>query len=285
MSHFITRFPLVRFKELIPLLLRCFPDFWEARLAENKYSFPYDLKLFAACTEGKMAGCIGIHGYPFLLGDTPIPCGGVSDVAVAPEFRGRGYASQLQEYVLAFCRRRYKRCVFIPLYTDKPGVYTRLGWQVYHSDRSTEIQTADFPPKNTFTFDANRLSLPCLRGSRAPRTAEEKKAWQIINIYTGGKNFDGKCCRSGKTWWELFADRSHRWRLENDTCYLYKEESLLEAYSLDPYHPVSRFTPRHGGHDDNKVMINFPGIKSETEKQLATAIEKRSFVFPAADVF
>ena len=281
----ITRYPLSEFKSLLPLLTACFPDFWNARLAEGKYSFPYDLKLFAARLQGQWAGCIGLHSYPFCFGTETIDCAGVSDVAVAPEYRGRGYALQLQEYVLNFCRRRYKETVFIPLYTEKSAVYTRLGWKIYHSDTSTEIKTADFPPQNTFSLDARRLSLPCLRSSRAPQTEEEKTAWEIIRIYSGGKNFNGKCLRSGKTWHELFADRSHRWTLEKNTYFLYKDNCLLEAYSLDPAHPVSRFTPRHGGHDDNKVMINMPTANSETARRLADAVTKGEIVFPAADVF
>ena len=34
-------------------------------------------------------------------------CGGLSDVAVDPAYRGKGYALQLQEFALEFCRSHY----------------------------------------------------------------------------------------------------------------------------------------------------------------------------------
>ena len=285
MSHFITRFPLVRFKELIPLLLRCFPDFWEARLAENKYSFPYDLKLFAARIDDRLMGCIGIHEYQFHLDGDTYPCGGVSDVAVDPDYQGRGYALKLQQFVLEYCQTHYKSCSLLPLYTDKAGVYTRLGWQIYESDNSNEIKTSDFPPQKTFQFDAGALNISCLKGQRPPETQEEKKALKIMTIYLAGKNFNGKCCRSPKTWWELFTGRDHFWTLKDDTFFLYRNDTLLEGYSSDPAHQVSLFTPRHGGHDSNKVMVNLPVKRSAADRRIAEALANKSFVFPAADVF
>ncbi|MBO5791258.1 MAG: hypothetical protein J6S54_02155, partial [Lentisphaeria bacterium] len=77
MNKFITRYNLKNFQQLIPLLMRCFPEFWTPRLAEKKYSFPYDLKLFAARLEGNLMGCIGVHPYPFFFEGDVYSCGGV----------------------------------------------------------------------------------------------------------------------------------------------------------------------------------------------------------------
>lgn len=286
MSKFITRYDLSEFEELIPLLMRCFPDFWEPRLAEGKYSFPYDLKLFAARLEGKLMGCIGVHEYQFLFDNEVIPCGGVCDVAVDPDYRGRGYAAELQRFFMDYCQRKYKSTSLMPLYTGKPGVYLKRGWHIYESDRQSEIRIEDFPPEKTFTFDHSKLSLPCLRSKKAPGSSEEEKADRIMKIYGEGKKFNGKCMRSGKTWWELFADSKHRWRLENDTYFLYRENTLLEAYSSDPASPVSHFTPKHGGfEEENKLMVNLRAPYGERDKKIARALETGALIFPAADIF
>ena len=95
MGKFITRYSLSRFDELVPLLMRCFPEFWEPRLKQGMRSFPYDLRLFTARQDGQLIGCIGLHGYPFLLDDGIIECFGVSDVAVDPDSPGLRRMSSL----------------------------------------------------------------------------------------------------------------------------------------------------------------------------------------------
>lgn len=286
MSLTVTRYDLKEFQALIPLLTACFPDFWNPRLAEGKYSFPYDLKLFAARLKGELMGCIGVHDHQYLLDNTVIPCGGVCDVAVAPEFRGRGYSVELQNFFMAYCREHYKAVSLMPLYTGKPGVYAKQGWVIYESDRSNEIKIGDFPPEKTFRFDADQLSLSCLRGKTAPRNQEEEKALRVMDIYLAGKKFNGKVMRSGKSWWELFADRRNRWRLEQESYFLYQEDLLLEAYSADPATAVSAFTPKHGGfEEDNKLLVNLPRLETEADLKTARALEKGTLVFPAADIF
>ena len=284
MADFITRFPLYRFDELVPLLMRCFPEFWEPRLKRGMRSFPYDLKLFTAELDFQRIGCIGLHDYSIEFEDTVIQGHGVSDVAVDPDHRGRGHALQLQEFVLKYCRRNAANG-FMPLYTEKPGVYTRFGWEIYESDRSSEIQTEKFPKKKTFRLDPGKLRLSFLRNGGMAKNPEEETAEQIQAIYRNGRTFPGKCLRSGKLWWELFADPEYEWQLEGDTYYLYRGEVLYEAYSSDPMHSVSGFTPRHGGHDSNKVMVNFAKICNPKEEELSAAVNEKTLIFPAADVF
>lgn len=284
MEKSITRYPLKAFHELEPLLMRCFPDFWGPRLKRGLNSFPYDLKLFLAVTDSQKIGCIGLHDYSFRFEGTVFPCYGVSDVAVDPDFRGRGVAREMLEFVMD-----YVRCnaftTFMPLYTDKPGVYTGSGWKVYESDRSMEISGDLFPKQKTFRLNEKKIRLSFLRGKGSARTPEEETAEIIQKIYRNGVEFPGKCCRTGKVWWELFADPEYEWQLEGDTYFLYRGNELYEAYSQDPDHPVAKFTPKHGGHDSNKVMVNFVKISNQTEEVLTAAIEQKQLVFPAADVF
>ena len=283
MAKFITKYPLSRFEELIPLLMRCFPEFWEPRLKQGLRSFPYDLTLFSAKLEGEIIGCIGAHDYPFLLGNRVIECCGVSDVAVDPDHRGKGYALELQKFIMNHCRQK-TLSGFLPLYTEKPDVYQRMGWRIYESSRSDEIRSKDFPKGKTFRLDPGKLRLAFLRGKGKARTEEELIAGTVMTIYDQGRTFPGKCVRSGKTWWELFADPEYEWQLEGNTYFLYRGDDLYEAYSSDRTHEVSKFTPKHGGHDANKVMINF--VKNnQTKGEIAAAVNDKTLIFPAADVF
>ena len=286
MAKFITRFPLSHFDELVPLLMRCFPDFWAPRLARGMRSFPYDLKLFTAKLDGRMIGTVGIHDYQFLLNGFVMPCGGLSDVGIDPDFRGRGYARQLQEFALEYCRKNYwHACPMMPLYTDKPGVYLSQGWQLYEPDRSREIRTEDFPKRNAFRLDPSKMRKTFLRLKSPPENDEEKTAYAIRCIYRSGQQFDGKCMRSAKTWLELFAEPEHEWVLEKDTYYLYRKDRLLEAYSADPSHPVRTFVPVQGGHDSNKLMLNLQCPEHPQVRAVADAVKDRSLLFPIADTF
>ena len=281
----ISRFPLSRFQELIPLLLRCFPEFWQPRLSCGLCSFPYDLKLFAGRTGDRLVACIGIHDYQVILNNGIVPLGGLCDVAVDPDYRGLGLAHQLQDYVIEYCRRKTVYSA-MPLYTDKPGVYLSHGWQIYECRRRNEISSADFLPRDTFSLAGTNLDLKRARQRCCGRlNTEEKSACRIIRIYMEGHCFPGKCLRSEKTWEELFADRKHRWHLEQDTYYLYRDDRLLEAYSLQRDHPVAGFLPAMGGHDENKVMIHILNHAAAQQNGLAEHLAAGDLIFPAADVF
>ncbi|MFA6929476.1 MAG: GNAT family N-acetyltransferase [Lentisphaeria bacterium] len=281
----IRRFALSHFQELIPLLLRCFPDFWEPRLAREQFSFPYDLKLFAGCLNGRPLACIGIHDYQIIMDGRVLPLGGLCDVCVDPDFRGLGFAYQLQDYVLHYClaKTEYRA---MPLYTDKPGVYRSRGWQQYEGKRSREISLADFPPLNTFSLAGSSLDLRKIwrTGGDTLRPAE-KIAREITSIYQAGRVFDGKCLRSAKVWNELFAEPLHCWRLDKNTYFLYRGERLLEAYSRDESHPVNHFFPLQETPDGHQVMINILHSEDAAQNSLSAAIAAQQLVFPAADVF
>ena len=252
MANFIQRFPLSRFDELVPLLLRCFPAFWEVRLARGMRSFPYDLRLFCAVLDGRRIGTVGIHEYRFLLDGNVTACGGLCDVGVDPAFRGRGYAGKLQEFALADCREHYPSCPMMPLYTDKPGVYLSRAWRPCEPDRTREIRTEDFPKRNAFRPDTGESALDVLRGKRPARNDMEKTLRRIQKIYSRGVSFNDR---------------------------------LLEAYSADPAHPVNAFLPVQGGHDANKIMVNLQAGGTEVMKRIGELLERRQLCFPIADTF
>jgi len=248
-------------------------------------SFPYELKLFVARKDGILVGTVGIHDYQFLFDGYVNACGGLSDVAVAPAFRGLGYARKLQEFAIAYCQEHYFFCPLIPLYTDKPSVYTSLGWDRYQPDNSREIRTEDFPKHNPFRLDHTKIAMDFLKFKRRlAATEEERIAMSIWCCYQSGRAFPGKVFRNAKSWLELFADPELEWVLGKDTYFLYRQDRLLEAYSTDSTHPVGRFTPVCvDDAEKNKIMLRL----ADTAKQqkLAAAIKERTLIFPIADVF
>ena len=283
----ITPFPLQNFKRLLPLLTRSFPEFWGERLGRNLYSFPYDVELFTLERNGEILGCIGIHPYHFLLEGEKISCGGISDVAVIPEERGKGYAKML----LAFAEKRILEMYpssLIPLYTDKWQVYCSSGFREYCSNREKEIRTEDFPVKEeAFSFAPDVLELSLLSGERPPETEREKKALSIMQIYEKGKVFPGKCLRTPKFWQELFADPKNYFLPEADSFFLYRDGILLEGYSSGSAHKVNDYTPFRGGYNGNKVMIKFSsaGCSGSRELLLRKYADEQKLIFPIADTF
>lgn len=281
----ISEFPLERFDELTPLLLRCFPDFWTPRLERGMKSFPYDLRLFCARVDGQLIGTVGVHEYTFLLDGETVSCDGLCDVGVDPAFRGHGYARRLQQFALEFCRGQYEACPVMPLYTDKPGVYLSEGWKLYEPDRSREIRTEDFPARGTFRLNLSALHPEYLAGKQNAETPEEKIFGRIREIYSQGGIFNGKCRRSVKTWLELFAEPEHEWSLEDDTYFLYRKGRLIEGWSASPEHPVRQFVPVQGGHGENKLMLNFPTPRRGCMNRMAEEVKRGTLLFPVADTF
>ena len=267
----IKSFPLQHFDEIVPVLMRCFPDFWQERLGRNERSFPYELELFTAETETQTIGTVGIHGYDFYCCDDkgeyfPVRTGSLSDVGVVPEMRSCGYAAAMQKFVIDLLQHDPGKMPMIPLYTDKPPVYMRQGWQEYLPDNSREIRTSDFTGKK----DKIKPDLQ-----------------QVMDIYFAGNTFPGKVIRKKKTFLELISDPTKSWRIEDNTYFLYAGERLIEAYSADPNHPVNLFTPVNGGHDDNKVMLNLINTTTQSPEwqALQNHIHNRTLQFPIADVF
>ena len=278
MNITISEFSLAGFEQITPLLLRCFPEFWTERFAAGKRSFPYDLRLFSAKKNGQIIGCIGIHEYSFFFEEEILRCGGISDVAVDPDYRGMGIAKQMLSYAAEICRKNYPDVPMIPLYTDKPRVYRSSGWEIYSPvpvDNSTEL-----PDLEEQHFLPEQLKLTVLAGEQPAETEQEKKALQILDIYRNGKWFPGKCERSVKTWWEILTAENHKFLADDSTYYLIRNGTLLETYSGKKTHPVNSCLPQQGGLDSNRIMLYF-----SEDCRLKEAAEKRVLIFPAADVF
>ena len=267
-------------EELHSVMLKCFPDFWTPRFAEENYTFPYDVKMYLLTINGQKAGQIGYHPYSFHFCGTLRTTGGICDVGVLPEFRGKGYSRLLLEFICGKIIKKYDP-LFIPLYTDKPPVYKKMGFEVYYS--LLPEKTASFPGEEKFRFSSP--ALPMAKLVRKPLekcTEEELKKLKIRFLYDKGTLFNGKCVRSNEVWDELFRDGDSEWILKEEEYFFFRKGEMLENYSIFG----GTCPPLHGGHDGNMVMLKLcRKAKNRQEKLLLEKIGKRELFFPLSDVF
>ena len=270
-------------EELHSVMLGCFPDFWTPRFEKGNWAFPYDVKMYLLSVDGKKAGQIGYHPYSFLFCDMVWTTGGICDVGVLPEFRGKGYSKILLEFL---CRKIIKKYdpLFIPLYTDKPPVYKKMGFEVYYSDQGEQASEKNtFADKERFRFSGSALPFAKLaKKSLGKCTEEELKKLKIRFLYENGASFPGKCVRSNEVWDELFRDPESEWLLTEDEYFFFRKGEMLENCSSSG----KTSPPLHGGHDGNMVMLKIcRKAKNRQEKLLLELIGKREFIFPLSDVF
>lgn len=255
MSGILQKFSLDRFEELVPIQLRNFPEFWTARFADGKRSYPYDLQIFTVRDNERIIGTIGIHDYDIVCGNTTKKIAGICDVGIDPDHRGKGLARQMLTEVIEMVENDpgYNG---LALYTEKPYVYFSSGFELYASCEP-EIPTApDFK---------QAIPLP------ATQTIRD----QILKIYTDSPVFSGKCLRTPKLWQEIFEEKAYSWQITDTSYALFKGERLLEYYTSGTAYAAP------DGLQENKVMTRIP----EHETELCTLLKSRQLIFPAADVF
>jgi len=105
--------------------------------------------------------------------------GGLASVATDAEYRGRGIARRLCQFIREFCLRN--SFVSMPLYTGKMRVYEGIGWSSY---------PVVSPPL--------RLAIPPAKTALPPTPASEltpDMKQRIIALYTQGPDFRGKALR------------------------------------------------------------------------------------------
>ena len=279
-------------EELHSVMLECFPDFWRPRFAAGNFAFPYDVKMFLFSLDGEKAGQGGFHPCAFAACGKVWETAGLCDVGILPSFRGKGYSRLLQKALCSRIRKRYNP-LFIPLYTDKPGVYAGEGFTVYSSRPDGGFLPEISEEKVRIQGKRERLNaspLPLWVLRRKPLwkcTNEEMKKRRIHSLYCTGHTFPGKCVRSDAVWDELFRDGDSEWILGEDRYFLFRKGKLLEAYTSVKSDKINLFTPRHGGQDENKVMVKLcrkEGANRE-ERKLIGLLKKGEFVFPLTDVF
>lgn len=204
----------------LPLLARCFPDYWENVAARNK-RFPFRELSFAALDEqGEPVGHVGIMLYTVSDGHGGrLNMAGIASVAVDLACRGQGLATRLCLLAIEWAKKQ-GNIVSLPLYTGKFPVYAKSGWKIY--------ETA-MPQRATLPRQA-ASPLPLRPGCEL--TADEKDL--IRRLYHDGHDFPGKVCRGNGTeyndWPRIFAEPEYRFAVSPDAYAIICDQAVLEVY-------------------------------------------------------
>jgi GNAT superfamily N-acetyltransferase len=86
-----------------------------------------DASAFVAEQDGKLAGGFRIRHMTVTCREALLRCGGISSVAVAPEYRQRGVGSAMMTWALArMCARGWQ---VTALHAFRESYYRRFGWE------------------------------------------------------------------------------------------------------------------------------------------------------------
>lgn len=262
MDTVIEKYDLASFEALKDLLLRNFPDFWTERFAQGKYSFPYELELFVLREKESrtMIGTIGVHDYKIRCGEEILLLGGVCDVGVDPAYRKQGFAKKMLSFLMEHIRRN-PAYSGMALYTEKPWAYISSGFEVYEPILMPEEKVPECSGAEWITLAGRSMSDP-LR-------------CKVISLYENAPSFPGKCVRSSKTWEEIFEEKTHLFRIEENAWTLRKKDRVLESYSPEKAYCDS-------GSFDDHILMTLPFCKDDLYSSL---IREKRLLFPVADTF
>lgn len=97
--------------------------------------------------DGRLLAVARIRDYEQWWGGRRVPMGGIADVAVHPDGRGRGLATALLRGLLAQMRAQAQPISV--LFPTGIGVYRPIGWEVVGALQDTRIPTRDLQPAGT----------------------------------------------------------------------------------------------------------------------------------------
>lgn len=115
--------------ELFHLLRICFPAGIgiPEKMEEEYYLSVYEpISLFVG---RRLVSNVSIARRKVYIGSQILRAGGIASVATLPEYRGRGYATTLLKKALEEINSEGFH--FSPLFTRKPRLYQKLGWQIW----------------------------------------------------------------------------------------------------------------------------------------------------------
>ena len=203
---------------VLPLLGRCFPEYWE-QIAATRKQMPFDEISFAAFSGEHPVGHCGVVVYRVSDGaGSFLTMGGIASVAVAPAFRGRKIAASLCETVADWAERE-PGMVSLPLYTGVFRVYESVGWRRFDPA----------PPE----FAGGRGRFIPLEWKPGAALDEAEKV-RIAMLYAAMPDYPGKVVRSldghGITDWpRIFAEPGFSFAPTCDAYAIRSGETLAEA--------------------------------------------------------
>ncbi len=200
--------------ELFALLKTCFPT--DRRIFEvmekEDLSFGYEPKILSV--DGKIVSNVSLARRDIYINFELLKGGGIASVATHPDYRRKGYAKMLLKE--RFCDLSLKKLDFSLLFTDKPSIYEKLGWEIL--------------PQRFYTIEE----------IKAPLSARKKKVEmfhystkvlmeEVERIYEQNiLSFPGALKRDEAYWQEYFRIFDLE---DKELFFLLREESTAKAYT------------------------------------------------------
>lgn len=179
-------------------------------------------RVLGAFVGGTLMAATVVHAYRQTWAHTPVPCGGVSGVIVAPEARGRGAARELLRAHLAAMSERGE--VLAALYPTTASLYRSMGFEVVGQYSTRSVPHFTVPDADTLDWERVDLDDPRIAAVEAS-SARTRTGWLE---------------RDAETWNRIAA----RWRGEATTnrfAYVGRRDGVDVAALV--YHYVE---PDHG---------------------------------------
>ena len=177
-------------KMILPLLGKCFPDYWE-QIALKTGKMPFEEISFAAFDGDIPVAHCGIIPYEMYCNGQIFKMAGIASVATDPNYRKQGIARNLCELATSWAAEN--GFASLPLYTAFFRVYEAAGW---HQLEIPATLAARVSAPSFVWRSGNQL------------TMEEQQ--EIVKLYAGSEIFDGKVLRKNSgtlhSWQRIFQD-------------------------------------------------------------------------------
>jgi len=200
--------------ELFALLKICFPtDRKIFELMEKEGSlFGYEPKVLFV--DGKMVSNVSLVRKDIYIGSKLLKGGGIASVATYPDYRRKGYAKTLLKERLHDIS--LKKLDFSPLFTDKPFIYEKLGWEIF-PQKFWVLEKMKIP------LNARKKNVEIFRNSTKTLMEEVKRIYQENMLF-----FPCVLKRDEEYWQEYFRIFNLK---DNELFFLLQERNVTKAYA------------------------------------------------------
>lgn len=200
--------------ELFALLKTCFPvdrKIFEI-MEKEELSFGYEPKVLFV--NGKIVSNVSLVKRDLYIGSNLLKGGGIASVATHPDYRRKGYAKMLlKERFRDVC---FKELDFSPLFTDKPFIYEKLGWEIFP-------QRFYILEEIKASLNARKKSIEMFHYSTKVLMEEVKRIYEQNILF-----FPGVLKRDKEYWQEYFRIFDLK---DKELFFLLREGSTAKAYA------------------------------------------------------
>ena len=203
--------------KILPLLGKCFPDYWE-QIASECGKMPFEEISFAAFDGDRPVGHCGIIPYTIWCEGNLSRMAGIASVATDPDYRKMGIAVNLCRFAAQWAQEN--GFASLPLYTGFFRVYEAANWRKMDVPETVSVKVS---------------APPVLWRHGSELTSAEKT--QIIDIYNNSENFNGKVLRQDSgtlhSWARVFGEPGFTFAKIPDAYAIKADSAVIELGFAD----------------------------------------------------